>query len=142
MNKLQLINELAEEFKKNGYKTDITLKPGRNPLIEITRENKKIYITTCEVGIKPAKYKDIVFSGIRYSIQKLVELEKTYVVIIDFKPMKPKLILVKVDSTNYYRNAGTKQLIFNFKRPDYGGFYNTDSMGELTKEIEKEITNL
>lgn len=140
MNKLQLLNELAKDFNKNGCETNITLEPRYNPLIEITKGNKKIYITTCEVWTKPAKYKDIVFSGISSNIQKLVELEKTYVVIIDFKPLKPKLIFVKVDSTNYRYNRN-KQLIFHFKRPDYGNFFNTENIRELTKEIEKEIKN-
>lgn len=140
MDKLQLISKLAEAFEKSACKTNITLEPRSNPLIGISKGNKKIYITTCEVWIKPAKYKDIVFSGISPNIQKLIELEKTYVVIIDFKPLKPKFIFVKADSTNYRYNRN-KQLIFHFKRPEYGGFYNTESTNELINEIKKEITN-
>lgn len=140
MDKSQLISKIAEEFEKSGCKTNITLEPKSNPLIDVSKGNKKIYITTCEVWIKPAKYKDIVFSGISPNIQKLIELEKTYVVIIDFKPLKPKFIFVKADSTNYRYNRN-KQLIFHFKRPEYGGFYNTENIEELIKEIEKEMLN-
>lgn len=140
MNKLQLINKLAEEFEKSGYKINITLEPGVNPLIDVSKGNKKIYITTCEVWIKPSKYKDIVFSGISSSVQKLIELETTYDIIIDFKPLKPRFIFVKVDSTNYRYNRNN-QLIFHFKRPEYGGFYNTENTEELIKEIKKEVAN-
>lgn len=134
-----MISKLAKEFEKSGYKTNITLEPRANPLVSLLKGNKKTYITTCEVWKKPSKYPNIVFSGISPIIQKLIKLETTYVVIIDFKPSKPKFIFVKADSTNYRYNRN-KQLIFHFKRPEYGGFFHTEDLTELTNEIQRAIT--
>lgn len=139
MDKFQLLNKISENFNKRAYKTKIALCESKsNPLFEISKGNKKIYISICETGIKTAKYPKIIFCGISPKIQSLIEMEKTFVVIIDYKPSKQKFILTKLDSTNCRRNK-INYLIFHFKRPEYGNFYNTESLPALFKEIQKTV---
>ena len=138
MDKFQLLNKLKENLEKRGHKIEITLnKPKANPLLEVINNQNKIYIAICEAGIKIAKYPKIVFCGISPKIQSLIEIRKTYVIVIDHKPSKLKYVLAKLDSTNYRKNK-IGYLIFDFKRPDCGNFYNTDSLEELCNEIQKE----
>jgi len=139
MNKFQLFNRIKEEVEKKRYKTKVLLNESKsNPLLKISKENNKTYVAICEAGIKVAKYPKIVFCGISPKIQSLIEMEKTFVVIIDYKPSKQKFILTKLDSTNYRRNK-INYLIFHFKRPEYGNFYNTESLPALFKEIQKTV---
>ena len=110
--------------------------PRSNPQFSITKKNKKIYLMICEVGIKPAKYPQIIFCGISPKIQKVSEFDNLFVIIIDYQPSNIKFILTKVDQTNYRRNK-TDNIIFNFNRPNYGGFFNTEDIKELIKEIKR-----
>lgn len=135
MNKFQLFNRIKEEVEKKGYKTKVLLNESKsNPLLEVSKENNKIYVAICEAGIKVAKYPKIVFCGVSPKIQSLIEIEKTYVIIIDHKPSKLKYVLTKLDSTNYRWNK-INYIIFHFKRPAYGDFFNTESLSEFIGEI-------
>jgi len=139
MNKFQLLSKTTGNLKKKGYKIKITLnEPRSNPLFEVSKGDKKIYIVICEAGIKTTKYPKIVFCGISPKIQSLIEIEKVYEIIIDFQPSKPRFILVKLDSTNYRRNK-IDYIIYNLNRPDYSDFFNTENIQELINEIQNVI---
>jgi len=140
MDKFELFDKIIEDLDRKGYQSKTILKESKsNPAFEISKENKTAYLTICEVGIKPAKYPEIVFCGISPKIQRLIELEKTFVVIIDHQPSKLTFILTKLNKTNYRHNK-IDYLIFHFKRPRYGNFFNTENLNELVSEIQSIVT--
>lgn len=139
MDKFELLDKITEDLKKKEYKSKTILKESKsNPLFEISKENKKVCLTICEVGIKPAKYPEIVFCGVSPKIQGLIDLEKTFVIIIDYQPSKLKFILAKLDKTNYRRNR-IDYLIFHFHRPRYSNFFNTENLHELMNKIQNIV---
>jgi hypothetical protein len=140
MNKIEVMNKIIEYFSHKPNSIKIIDSNPRKPYFSISKNGKTKFFVISETGIENTKHPDIVWVGISSNIQERIDIERTFVITIDYANNET-LILFPVNSQENLRPNYQGQLMFDVKRSqNYGSqSFKADDIENLIKKIEDII---